>query len=122
MPPEVYLELVRAKVRPGDRPYDEGIPVESGRTRPFIVERSWIGPMGHYRESWSIRAGDGSVIFEGPTKEIFVKGFQSIRTFTDRVDTPVSLEPGKYTLAFKVEGVFMDSVDIEAAEGSSAAA
>lgn len=122
MAPEVYLELVRAKVAPADRPYEKGLEVADGRARPFVVERSWLGPMGHYWEQWSIRREGGEVVLEGPRKEIFVKGFQSIRTFTDTVEAPLSLEPGKYELVFHVEGVLMASVDIEARAPSSEAA
>lgn len=120
--PEIYLELTGAKVAPADRPYDQGIELEDGRTKPFIVERSWIGPMGHYWEQWSIRGKDGEVVVQGDQRQIFVKGFQSIRTFSDRVDRPVALQPGKYDLVFHVENIFMGSVEIEAVAASSAAA
>lgn len=120
--PEIYLELVGAKVAPADRPYEQGIEIVDGRTKPFVVERSWIGPMGHYWEQWSIQREGGEVVLDGESQRIFVRGFQSIRTFTDRVEEPVALEPGKYNLVFHVEGVFMGSAEIEAASNSTAAA
>lgn len=119
---DIYLELVGAKVAPADRPYEAGIEIVDGVTRPFIVERSWIGPMGHYWERWSIRRDGGEVILQGQPTEIFVKGFQSIRTFSDRIDTPVRLEPGKYELAFYIENIYMGSADIQASPAKTAAA
>lgn len=119
--PETYLELTSAKVAPADRPYEQGIEVADGRSRPFVVERSWIGPMGHYREEWSIRQEGGEVLAKGGSREIFVRGFQSIRTFSDLVETPLTLKPGKYELVFHVDGVFMGSADIEAVPAAAAA-
>lgn len=118
----VYLELVKARVAPADRPYEQGIEIVDGRTTPFMVERSWLGPMGHYWERWSLRRKGEEVILEGEPSEIFVRGFQSVRTFTDTVDRPLALEPGSYELHFHVDGEFMGSVDIEASAVSSAAA
>jgi hypothetical protein len=118
----VYLELVSAKVAPADRPYDKGIEVAGGRTKPFLLERSWIGPMGHYWEQWSLRRPGGEAIHKSEPAEIFVRGFQSIRTFTDRVDQPVPLEPGKYEVVFHVEGIYMGSTEIEVSAATSDAA
>lgn len=122
MSQNVYLELVRAKVSPADNVYDQGIPVVDGQARPFLVERSWIGAMGHYWEKWSIRKKDGEVVLEGEPIQVFVRGFQSVRTFTDRVDKPFALEPGKYELVFHVDDILMGSAEIEAKSASTAAA
>ena len=122
MAEDALLELIEAHVAPAERPHDRGLTVAAGAAEPFVVERAWAGPAGYYWETWSIRRGGSDVVFTSKPKQIFVKGIQSVRTFTDEVTQAVSIEPGKYNLVFIVENLFMGSVEIEAKEKSTAAA
>ncbi|MGH2810264.1 MAG: hypothetical protein ACRDIA_05220 [Actinomycetota bacterium] len=115
--PEMYqLELVTARVAPAEEPLEDGIRLKNGKTLPFLVERTWSGPAGSYNEQWSIRRGGKEIVYGSESKPIWVKGLQSIRTYTDRVDEPISLEAGTYNLVFVAEGYFMGSREITAAE------
>lgn len=122
MPDDVFLELAKARVARLDRPWEEAIAVNDGRTLPFAVERSWSGPAGKYIEQWSIRRGMGEILYESDPKYVFVRGIQSITTHTDRVEVPFEIDPGRYRLVFAVEGYFMGAVDIEAVSAGTAAA
>lgn len=122
MPYEYILELLKARVAPADRPYEEGILTVDGLTEPFIVERSWSGPAGYYLEQWSIRRSGSEIIYSGDVKSISIRGLQSISTFTDRVDTPIPLEAGTYQLAFVVEGRFMGFTEIRVSSKETVAA
>jgi hypothetical protein len=122
MPKDYALELVSARVTPARRPWEEGIPVSGGSTRPFRVVRSWSGPAGHYIEQWSIRRAVREVVYEHPPKEINVRGMQSISEHQDQIEQPLTLEPGEYLLVFVVEGRFMGSVEIQAVASDEAAA
>lgn len=121
MPQNYYLDLVSAKVCPADRPYDEGIVTIGGKTKPFLVVRSWSGPSGNYNEHWSLRRGGRHIIHQGPTHQMSVRGMQSVTELTDRVGDAIDLEPGTYQLVFVVEGRFMGSVDIDVRTKSPAA-
>lgn len=122
MPHDVFLELVSARVLKADRPWEEGIDTVDGKTLPFILERSWSGPAGNYIERWSIRRSMQEIIYQSDPQYIFVRGIQSITKHADRVDQPISLEPGAYRLVFVVDGYFMGAADIEVAPAGSAAA
>jgi len=122
MPQEYYLDLLKARAAPLERPFSDGIEVGGGVTQPFMVERIWAGPAGNYVEQWSIRSGKRNVVYSHPAKLIFVQGMQSATTLVDEVNAPVPLAPGFYQLVFVVEGRFMGSTDIEVAEAGSAAA
>jgi hypothetical protein len=113
MPEQYFLQLVRPRVAPAARPWELGIPLEDGKTSPFVVERGWVGPAGTYIEEWSIRRGD-RVLYRHPPAYIEVRGFQSVRRFTDTVRTPLTLEPGHYDIVLVVEGYRMASFGVEA--------
>ncbi|MGI8426165.1 MAG: hypothetical protein ACR2FO_03785 [Actinomycetota bacterium] len=121
MSQDALLELVEAHVAPAERPWARGLPVAGGTALPFVIERSWAGPAGYYWEQWSIRRGGRDAIFTSEPKQIFIKGLQSVRTFTDRVEAPISIGPGTYNLVFIVGELFMGSVEIKVEENSTAA-
>src|SRR5579863_9190132 len=102
MPEEYFLKLVAPKVAPATASWESGLPVENGRTAPFIVDRGWVGPAGTYIEEWSIRRGD-EILYRHPPAYISVRGHQAVRRFTDTVQAPVTLEPGIYDITFVVE-------------------
>lgn len=119
MPKSVELKLIKAKVAPADQPWGDGIVADTGGIRPFIVERSWSGPAGHYAEHWTMRR-DGQVVVDGPRQVIFVRGMQSVRTFQDVVEAPSGMGAGSYELVFTVDGRFMGSVPIVVKQGAAA--
>lgn len=121
MPQEYILDLIRARVVPADRPWDEGVVVDGGSTQSFIVERSWSGPAGHYTEQWSIRQGGSTILFESKPERRFVRGLQSITTYANQIDQPIALEPGTYQLVFVVEGRYMGSYAFEVGAKKTAA-
>lgn len=122
MPDDYYLELIRARVAPADRPWTDGILVEGGTTLPFLVERSWSGPAGTYVEQWSVRQEGRGVVHESPARYITVRGMQSVTQHVERVDRPIAIEPGSYDLVFIVEGYFMGSAKVEVLPAGQAVA
>src|SRR5216684_2188143 len=108
MPEEYFLTLVGPRVIPATRPAASGLPLEDGHTLPFVVDRGWVGPAGTYIEQWSSRAG-GRILYRHPAKYIEVRGFQSVRRFSDTVRVPLRLEPGIYDITFVVEDYRMGS-------------
>lgn len=93
--------------------------MEGSALQPFILERSWSGPAGHYSEHWMIRK-DGEIIVDGPRQVIFVRGMQTVRTFQDVVHPPLKMGAGTYELVFTVEGRFMSAVPIVVKQGAVA--
>ena len=121
MQQEILVELVRAGARPeGDSV--EGIIVDRGGTKPFVVERGWSGPAGYYLEQWSIRRGGREVLYQSEPRQIFVRGVQSVTNYTDTVTDRIRLEPGNYQLVFLIDGMFMGNVEVHAEAGGAAAA
>ncbi|MGH2768873.1 MAG: hypothetical protein ACRDIF_07960, partial [Actinomycetota bacterium] len=86
MPEDYFLELIRARARPADRPWEEGIRTRAGKTLPFLVDRSWSGPSGTYIEEWSIRRAGDEILYRAAPKYVKVRGMQSVSQVTDRVD------------------------------------
>lgn len=124
MPEEYFLQLVEPRVAPAARPWESGLPLEDGQSLPFVVERGWVGPAGTYIEEWSIRQGD-RVLYRHPAHYIEVRGFQSVRRFSDTVRTPLPLDPGVYDITFVVEGYRMGSFAVQVGpvgEGAEATA
>ncbi|HEY2665462.1 MAG TPA: hypothetical protein VGK51_01345, partial [Actinomycetota bacterium] len=113
MPKEYFLTLVGPRVAPANRPGASGLPLEDGHTLPFVVDRGWVGPAGTYIEQWSIRDGE-KILYRHPAKYIEVRGFQSVRRFSDTVRTPLRLESGIYDITFVVENYRMGSFAVEA--------
>ncbi len=113
MPEEYFLTLVGPRVAPATRPGASGLPLEDGHTLPFVVDRGWVGPAGTYIEQWSIRDGE-RILYRHPARYIEVRGFQSVRRFSDTVRVPVRLEPGIYDIIFVVEDYRMGSFAVEA--------
>ena len=122
MPQDYELKLVSAGATPADKPWQQEIEVRGGTTLSFQVIRSWSGPAGHYNEQWSIRRGIQDVVYVHPAAQIRVRGMQSISEYADRVDQPLTLEPGDYELVFVVEGRFMGSAEIKVVPAAGAAA
>lgn len=118
---EIVLELVRAGIRPAGSPEGTGILVSEGGTTPFTVERGWSGVAGYYNEQWSLRRGGTETLYTSATRQIFVRGLQSVTSYTDTVDQRIRLDPGQYNLVFLIEGMFLGHVDVYAAAAGGAA-
>ncbi len=111
-------KVLSSSVRPIKAAHGQaGIPLENGRTLPFVVRRGWSAPAGHYLERWFIVKRDGEVLFEGPVRpELLIWGLQSLTEVVDDVLEPIPLSPGKYSIVFALGGVKGGSIELEAAE------
>lgn len=121
MQQEIVVELVRAGARP-EGESGEGILINGGGTRPFVVERGWSGVAGYYNEQWSIRRGGREVLYQSEPRLIFVRGLQSVTNYTDTVNDRIRLDPGDYELVFLIDGMFMGHVPVQAKALQAAAA
>lgn len=106
------LELVRAGIRPEGSPGESAIVLSEGGTRPFTVERGWSGVAGYYNEQWSLRRGGSEVLYTSPARQIFVRGLQSVTSYTDTIDDRIRMDPGEYNLVFLIEGLYLGHVDV----------
>jgi hypothetical protein len=96
---------------------DSGIALRSGRSLPFVVEREWSAPAGHYVEAWYlVHPETREVLHEGPQREISVWGLQSLTEYRDEVKEPVRLQPGKYLVVFSLGGLMGGQLEVEAGE------
>lgn len=120
MPKDYRIDLTKARVAPAHKTWEDGILAEPGGVAPFLVERTWSGPAGHYREHWTIRKADGTIVVDGGSRTIFVRGMQATTLYVDPVVGAPGLEPGTYQLIFTVEGRFMGSRDIVVRQAAAA--
>jgi hypothetical protein len=94
---------------------DSGIPIRDGKTLPFIVTRGWNAPAGHYLEAWYlVEPKSRAVLYEGPAHTRLVWGLQSVTEISDRVDEPIELEPGTYTIVVALGGMNGGEFEVEA--------
>jgi len=109
-------KVVMSAVRPARASDgDSGIALAGGRTLPFEVTRAWNAPAGTYRERWYLVQPDTrEVLFEGPERTTLIWGLQSWTEFTDRVEEPIPLDPGKYLIFFALGGVLGGELEVEA--------
>lgn len=114
MPRDYQAELISARVMPLAQPFGAGIEIKDGKTTPFIVERTWGAPAGHYIEEWSIRDG-AKILHRSGSRSIFIRGLQSSTTHRDEIAQPLSLPVGDLQLVLVVEGRFMGSVGVTSA-------
>lgn len=116
-------KVVRHRVRPARGRHADGITLDAGKTQPFIVERGWNAPAGHYREQFFlVDPATREILFEGPTREVRIWGLQSITDITDEVTVPIALAPGSYQIVFALGGIKGGEVTVEARAASEAAA
>jgi hypothetical protein len=117
-------KVVTSRVRPARAAHgDDGIPLRRGHTLPFVVERAWNAPMGHYPEQFFIvDPGTREVLYASPLVERAIWGLQSLTEVADEVSTPIELAPGNYLVVFALGGVKGGEIDVEATEVEDAAA
>lgn len=111
-------KIVMSAVRPRRVAHgDSGIPLRDGRTLPFVVERAWNAPAGHYTESWYlVHPETREILHEGPVREAVVRGLLTWTELADEVATPFELAPGTYLLVFALDGVMGGQAEVHAAE------
>lgn len=96
-----------------------GIPVRSGKTLPFRVERSWSAPAGVYPEQWFLVHPDTrEVLYEGRPVERAIWGLQGLTDVADDVVEPIGLEPGSYLVVFSLGGHMGGQAEAEAFEAT----
>lgn len=117
-------KVVTSRVRPARAAHgDSGIPLRRGRTLPFVVERAWNAPMGHYPEQFFIVDPQTRVVlYESAVAERAIWGLQSLTEVADEVTEPVELAPGRYLVVFALGGVKGGEIEVEATEVEDAAA
>jgi hypothetical protein len=94
-----------------------GIRLRNGRTLPFIVQREWSAPAGHYAETWYlVHPETREVYFEGPIRGARVIGLQSATELTDEIVQPIELAPGTYHVVFALGGRMGGQMDVEVSE------
>ena len=102
---------------------ESGIALKNGRTLPFVVERSWSAPAGHYDEAWYlVDPATREVLYQGSSGEVRVWGLQSWTPFSDTVTEPIALAPGNYLLVFALGGVQGGETTVTAADVVGSAA
>jgi hypothetical protein len=111
-------KVVTSRVFPAKTAHgDEGIALRNGRSLPFVVEREWSAPAGHYIEGWYlVHPETREVLYEGPQRDVLVWGLQSLTEYRDEVTEPLRLQPGKYLVVFSLGGIMGGQLEVEAAE------
>lgn len=110
-------KILTASVRPVKAAHGtQGVAVRGDRSLPFVVSREWSAPAGYYSEQWFLVKEDGEVLYEGPAETRLVWGLQSRTEFTDTVEAPIALGPGKYQIVFALDRLRGGEIDVTAAE------
>ena len=111
-------KVVSSAVRPRRIAHGEtGIPLRDGRTLPFVVERAWNAPAGHYVESWYLVDPETrEVLHEGPARELVVRGLLTWTEVADEVTAPFELTPGTYLVVLALDGVLGGQFEVQAVE------
>lgn len=100
-----------------------GIPLQEGKSLPFIVERGWSAPAGTYPERFFVvDPKSREVIYESPERLEAIWGLQALTELSDEVDAHLTLEPGQYQIVFSLGGVQGGELEVEAFEVAEEAA
>jgi hypothetical protein len=113
-------KVMTSSVRPAKLTHGaSGIPLRSGKTLPFRVNRSWSAPAGVYPEQWFlVRPDTREVLHEGRSVERAIWGLQGLTEVADEVGEPLALEPGPYLVVFALGGHMGGQAEVEAFEAS----
>jgi hypothetical protein len=99
---------------------DAGIRLKNGRTLPFIVQREWSAPAGHYAETWYlVHPETREVYYEGPVSRARIVGLQSATELIDEVTEPIVLRPGTYQVVFALGGQLGGEIDVEVTDSGA---
>ncbi len=112
-------KLLDARVAPLRRSHgDAGILLRNGKTLPFVVERRWSAPAGHYAEQWFlVHPETREVFFEGPSVNRLIWGLQAPTDVVDEIREEIPLPAGKYLVVFALGGQMGGDIEVEASEG-----
>lgn len=115
-------KIVSASVRPARAAHgDTGIPLQRGRTLPYVVMRAWNAPAGNYVDAWYlVDPPTREVLFEGPKRRVSIWGLLSWTELTDTAEEPVALEPGNYEIVFALSGLLGGRLDVSAHDATGA--
>jgi hypothetical protein len=75
-----------------------------GRVAPFVVQRSYTGAGGWYREAMALLAPNGDLVWRSGEQAITLRGSSKIDTFTDEVHGVVVDSDDDHELALLVGG------------------
>jgi hypothetical protein len=75
-----------------------------GRVAPFVVQRSYTGAGGWYREAMALLAPNGDLVWRSGEQAITLRGSNKIDTFTDEVHGVVVDSDDDHELALLVGG------------------
>ena len=114
-------KVLEASVRPARVAHGAaGIPIQDGVALPFVVERKWNAPAGHYPEQWFlIDPATREILHEGPEEQVLIWGLASWPDVTTRSEGGFPLAPGKYQIALALGGTLGAEVDVEAFPSAS---
>lgn len=83
------------------------------RSRPFVVDRVYRAPAGHYEESFAILAPDGDVVYQHDYARIVLRGEMFEDRYRDVVRTgPVFSSADEHTMVFLVSDVEMGRIPV----------
>jgi hypothetical protein len=105
------VQISDVRVIPDDDPSGNGILVDGSMSLPFTLERSLSGVQGYYFEQYLILA-DGKQVFASSPQQIFVRGLQSITSYSTHVDERIPLSAGSCQLVFVYDDVPSDPVEV----------
>ena len=117
-------KILTSSVRPV-RPNqgDHGIPLQDGKSLPFVVERGWSAPAGTYPEAFYIvDPKTDEVLYESPVREQAIWGLQALTDLSDEVTDHITLEAGQYQIVFSLGGFRGGEIEVEAFEVADEAA
>ena len=117
-------KVIEQSVRPARAAHGgAGIPVRGGKTLPFIVDRVWSAPAGHYPETfYIIDPKSREVYYEGPVGEPLMLGLQARTELSTTVRERIELAPGSYAVVFALEATSGGEFPVEVFEVSASEA
>ena len=117
-------KILTSSVRPVLSSHGEaGIPLQDGKTMPFVVARGWSAPAGTYPEAFYIvDPSTSEVLYESRVREEAIWGLQALTDLEDEVTEHISLKPGQYQIVFSLGGARGGELEVEAFEVADEAA
>lgn len=117
-------KILTSSVRPARTDHgDQGIPLQDGKSLPFVVERGWSAPAGTYPEAFYIvDPKTDEVLYESPVRETAIWGLQALTDLRSEITDHITLKPGQYQIVFSLGGFRGGELEVEAFEVADEAA
>lgn len=117
-------KILTSSVRPARANQgDQGIPLQDGKSLPFVVERGWSAPAGTYPEAfYLVDPKTGEVLYESSVREEAIWGLQALTHLRDEITDHITLKPGQYQIVFSLGGFRGGELEVEAFEVADEAA